>query len=141
MPKYDSSSGRTASWKPRNGMANQTSAEQQHDRHGQQRGEREAVEEQAMTLANVARAKRLRHQRVQSQHHRHAENRKRDVHGIADAGGADRLRAERADHDGVDHAHAHPAELGQHHGNGEAQHGPEFASDGREHGWAGKLPF
>ena len=105
-----------------------------HDRHRQQGAKREAVEQPAMAVADVAGAIRLRHQRVESQQHAHPEDREGDVHGGADANGADRLGTERPHHQRVDHAHGHPAEFGHHHGDGEAEHRDQFRAKGGAHG-------
>ncbi len=105
-----------------------------HDRQGHQRRQRQAVEQPAVAVADVAGAERLRHQRVEAEQHAHAEDGNGDVQGGAHAHGADRLGSERPDHQRVDHAHGHPAKLGHHHGDGEAEHGDQFGAKGGAHG-------
>ena len=76
----------------------------------------------------IAGAVGLRHQRVEPEQQAHPEDGEGDVQRVADAGGADRRRSERRDHDRVDDAHAHPAELGQHDRHRQTQHRAQVPS-------------
>ena len=96
-------------------------------------GQDQAVQQPAVAVAVIAGAVGLRHQRVEPEQQAHAEDREGDVDRVADAGGADRRRSERRDHDRVDDAHAHPAELGQHDGHRQTQHRAKFRPEGRGH--------
>src|SRR5450755_3796015 len=48
---------------------------------------------------------------------------------------------EAADHDGVDDAHGHPAEFGEHQGPGQGQHGTPLAADVFEGGHIFRITY
>ena len=73
------------------------------------------------------RAVRLGHERIEAEHDAHSEDRDRDEERAAHPDGANRRRPQRADHDGVDDSHAHPADLRQDHGAGEPQRGEQLS--------------
>ena len=99
-----------------------------HQRHRRHQRELHAAGEPAAAQQEIARAIGLGHQRVETEQQAHAENREAEMHRVADARGADRGRAERAHHDRVDHAHPHPAQLGQDDRHRQAQGRLQFCS-------------
>ena len=69
----------------------------------------------------VARAERLRDDRIERHEHAHSEQREHEVVEIAERDRCERLRRHAPDHDRVDHAHQHRADLDQHDRRGEPQ--------------------
>ena len=74
-------------------------------------------------VVNVFAAMRLGDERIQSKQEAAAENRYAVVKALSEAGRADGDRAigQASDHDRVDDAHAHPADLGDDEGQSQAQ--------------------
>ena len=77
-------------------------------------------------------AERLRHERVEAEKHAHAEDGGREEQDAAKPHGANGLRCEPADHERVDDAHEHPAELGDDDRPGERQRGGKLRPCARE---------
>ena len=112
----------------RRNRAQQQDANQQEGRR-QQQCQGDAVAQPRTALVETPGAVRLRHQRVEAEQQAHAEHGVGEVNGVADAHRADRGGPERAHHDRVDHAHRHPAELGEDHGSRDPQHGFELVAN------------
>ena len=103
--------------------------EQQHERSCQRQRQVNGLRERMVAIVPVARAVRLRNQRIQSQQQAHAEN----GEGIKRAAPYPRRpncrRPDTADHNGVDHAHRHPSKLRDHDGNGQMEHAAYFGAE------------
>ena len=99
-----------------------------HHRRRRDHREPEAVAQPAMALVAGARPVGLRHKGIEPEQQTHPENRERDEHRATEADSADRLRRHASDHDGVDHAHHHPAELGDHDRPRQREHGSELVT-------------
>ena len=89
-------------------------------------GQIDALRQPAMALVVIVAAVGLGDQRVEAEEQADAEERRRVVDGVAEGDRADGGGAQRADHDGVDDALGHPAELAQDDRNRENNERAEF---------------
>jgi hypothetical protein len=76
----------------------------------------------------VAGAVGLRHDGVEAEQHAHAAGGQREEQDAGEADAGDRFRTERPDHQRVDDAHRHPADLGEDDRPGEAAQRLQFVS-------------
>jgi len=102
--------------------------EHQHQRNGHDARQIDALRQPAMAIVMILAPISLRDQRVQPQQQAEAEERRREVDGIAQSDGPDGRRPQLAHHDGVHNALGHPAQLAQHHRNRQRDHRGEFRS-------------
>jgi len=77
-----------------------------------------------VALIEIATAPCLRNEGVETEQQSNAEERWPVIDGVAEAHGSNGDGTELADHDEIDDAHGHPAELGQHDGAGELEQVP-----------------
>jgi hypothetical protein len=71
----------------------------------------------------VAAAEGLGNESIEAEQHAEAEDGEGVIEPVAKSDGAEHEAACLAGHEGIDDAHAHPAELGQYQGHGQPEHG------------------
>jgi molybdopterin molybdotransferase len=92
--------------------------------------------EPSVALVFVARAVRLRHERVEPQQEAHGEDADAHEDRRPEADRADGFGADPPHHQRIHHPHRHPAQLRENDGERETEHRPEFLAElveGREH--------
>ena len=94
---------------------------QQRDRNREHDRQDQPALQAARDRELVARAERLRDDRVERHQHTHPEDREHEMIEIAERDGRERLRRHAPDHDRVDDAHQHRADLDQHERRGEPE--------------------
>ena len=119
---------RTAGMDAQPAQPGSAAGEEEHDQRGEDHAEVEGLDQPSAALVEAAGAIGLGDQGVQAQQQADAEDGHGEVEGAPQADRADGLGAEAADEEGVDDAHGHPAQLGQDHGPGQPEHGPQLGS-------------
>src|SRR5215467_2707386 len=104
--------------------------DREHEKRRHHDAEINAVDERAMAVLALARAKGLRNERVESDEQAVAEKGQHVEQVGADADGTDGAGAVRkmADHHGVHDAHAHPADFGKNQRQSEPDGGTKFVT-------------
>jgi hypothetical protein len=100
--------------------------QQSGQRHRGEQPEPQALPQPAPAGVVIAGAVGLRHDGVEAEQDAHAAGGQGEEQDAGEADAADGFRPERADHQRVDDAHRHPADLGQDDGPGEAPERPKF---------------
>ena len=101
--------------------------QQAGERHRGEQSEPQALPQPAPAGVVIAGAEGLRDDRVEAEQDPHAAGDQGEEQDAGEADAADGFRPERADHQRVDDAHRHPADLGQDDRPGEAPERPELA--------------
>ena len=111
-----------------------------HHRDGRDGGQHAPVDEPATTFVEAPRPERLGDEGVESEQQAHPEDGQGHEQAGSETDGADRGRAKGSDHEGVDHAHGHPAELRKDDRAGQAEHPPSVIPARRHKGHPIILP-
>src|SRR4029079_16397059 len=108
------------------------------DRNGnrKQQTECDAVGKPTMTLVDPPGSERMRDQRIEAEQQAHGKDADAHEERTADPDGADRFRADAADHQRIDKSHRHPAQLGHDHRHSQREHRTEFLTEISEAGKA-----